>query len=72
MMLYQGVILFKTIYVAEHIEGNKIYCVAINYSATEQKVDFKINNSYKITDIYYGNREIISAFDTLVFVLEKQ
>lgn len=48
-----------------------IYCVAINYSAQEQKFNMILKNQYKIHKVYYGNTDVLNPFDAVIFKIKQ-
>lgn len=48
-----------------------ICCVAINYTADEQKLDLKIQEGYNIDKVYYGDTDVLKPFDAAIFKIKK-
>lgn len=55
----------------EHIDGDNIYCVAINHSQHSQNPQF-ILNGCTIGEVYYCSPEKINPFDAVVFKIIKK
>ena len=55
----------------EHIDGDNIYCVAINHSQNFQNPQFVLNGC-TIGEVYYGSPEKINPFDAVVFKIIKK
>jgi len=54
-----------------HTDNNgNIYCVAINYSSKEHRLELKLKDGYSI-EVIYGNANVIKPFETSVFKLNK-
>ncbi len=52
--------------VTEHTDGNKSYCVAINYSKNPQKPNFKFK-ACAPASVIYGDIDEIKPFDAVIF-----
>ena len=59
----------KDIGMTYHADNNgNTYCVAINYSSKEHRLELKLKDGYSI-DVMYGDMNIIKPFETSVFKL---
>ena len=58
--------------ITHHFDKDNCYCVIINHSNTEQKIDMKISENYEFVKAYKGNCETVQPFDACVLKFIKK
>lgn len=61
----------RNIFITEHYSTDGIYAVIINHNYEDIDLKLNVKEGYKIDKIYYGEKDKIKAYDTVVLKLRK-